>query len=112
MSKSAAAVGSARRSRLATARRAVETGRIAVHPPIPRSATADQRFIAAALNYRRCTREYLKAHAVWAECAARCGYDDPAHADHHTKLTQTRRALQGADEALSVAEEELLGVRS
>lgn len=99
--------------RLARARRVLNGRPITpAVPTIPRNATADQRFIAAALNYRRCTRDYLKAHAAWAECAARYGYDDPVHADHHTKLTQTRRAMQGADEALSVAEEALFGVRS
>ena len=102
----------AKPARLAQARRILSTH--SSNPPrrLARNATVDQAFVDAALNYRRCTKDYMKASATWAEFAARYGYDDPAHAEHHTKLTQTRRALQGADEALSVAEEALLGVRS
>lgn len=79
---------------------------------LPKGATVDEQFVDAALNYRRCNREYMKASAAWADFAARNGYEDPAHADHHTKRIQTRRALDGADEALSIAEEKLLGARS
>lgn len=102
----------AKKRRLSRARRVLSGTAVPPATPIPRNASADARFIAASLNYRRCAREYMKAHGAWADFAARNPMEDPAHADHHNKLIQARRALNGADEALSVAEEKLLGSRS
>jgi len=79
---------------------------------LPARITADARFIAAALNYRRCSRAYLKAHSAWSQFAARGDYHDPLHGEHQTTLAQKSRALSAADIALSDAEEALLGVRS
>lgn len=110
----AAALGLPREKtrRLAVARAAMKRRTVAQAPRLTAGCTADSTFIAASLNYRRCAREYMKAHGAWADFAARNPMEDPAHADHHNKLIQARRALNGADEALSVAEEKLLGSRS
>lgn len=110
-SASVGAPGS-QQERIEQARRLLSRGPTSPSVTVPRGATADQRFIAAALNYRRCSRDYLKAHSAWSQFAARGDYHDPLHGDHQTALAQKSRALSAADIALSDAEEALLGARS
>lgn len=76
---------------------------------VSRKATADARFIAASLNYRRCAKAHIAATGAWASFSASHPHDDPAHEEHHRRVIATRQALNGADVALSVAEHELLG---
>lgn len=90
--------------RIAAARRAI---RGPAPARAPRGLTADQRFIAAARNYRRCAGEYIKAVGAWQTFTATHPHDDPAHQEHHQRVVSARLALNGADEAFSMADHAL-----
>lgn len=92
---------STQQQRIATARRAIRGP--AANITVTRRATPDQRFIAASLNYRRCAKAYLKASGDWANFSATHPHEDPGHVEHHSRLVSARMALNGADEALTMA---------
>lgn len=77
--------------------------------PSVRFMGLEARFVAAARNYRRCVREYTQATGAWQAFSATHPADDPAHAEHHMRVVAARMALNGADEAFAVADQQLMG---
>lgn len=101
-----------KKRRLSRARRVLSGTAVPPATPIPRNASADARFIAASLNYRRCAKALIQAITAHQQFAASQPYDDAGHHDHHQRVIAARQALIGADVAFETAEEALLGGRS